>query len=99
MYSVDTSAILDGWIRYYPPDVFGTVWTRLAELAGVGKLFASDEVMSELEKKDEGAWNWAKQHLSLVPIDTLSRLPWLIFSRSISDWSTLGRTGHKQTRL
>lgn len=69
MYSIDTSAVLDGWVRYYPPDVFGTVWTRLAGLGTTGRLFASDEVISELEKKDDGAWRWAKQHLGVVPID------------------------------
>lgn len=69
MYSVDTSAVLDGWVRYYPPDVFGTVWTRLGGLSKAQKLFAIDEVIVELEKKDDGAWKWAKQQLEIVPID------------------------------
>jgi hypothetical protein len=31
-YSIDTSAILDGWRRHYPPDVFPPLWTSLEEL-------------------------------------------------------------------
>lgn len=40
-YSIDTSAILDGWRRHYPPDVFPGLWTRMEGLIVAGHLRAS----------------------------------------------------------
>ncbi|MGC8907013.1 MAG: DUF4411 family protein [Desulfomonilaceae bacterium] len=42
---MDTSGLLDGWRRYYPPDVFPLVWTRLDELINAKILVASQEVL------------------------------------------------------
>jgi len=69
-YSIDTSAILDGWVRYYPPDVFPPVWEKLDELLENGTLIATEEVLYELEKKDDDVFKWAKdrEHM-FVPID------------------------------
>ena len=78
MYSIDTSAVLDGWIRYYPPDVFGTVWAHLEQLGRSGQLFATEEVIVELEKKDEAAHAWSKRSLTVPPFNRWtprSRLP------------------------
>ena len=69
MYSIDTSAILDGWVRYYPPDVFGTVWAKLKGLGNGGTLFTPDEVIEELKKKEDGAWKWAKTELKVHAMD------------------------------
>jgi hypothetical protein len=59
-YSIDTSAILDGWRRYYPRDVFPVVWMRLEGLIEEGDLQASHEVLIELEKRDDEVHAWAK---------------------------------------
>lgn len=69
MYSLDTSAVLDGWVRYYPPDVFGSVWGALKKLGNGGVLMASDEVLNELKEKDEGAWTWTKTEVSIYGLD------------------------------
>jgi O-methyltransferase involved in polyketide biosynthesis len=61
-YSIDTSAILDGWVRYYPPDVLPALWERLAGLIENGKIIATEEVLYELEKKSDDAYKWAKSH-------------------------------------
>lgn len=76
VYSIDTSAILDGWVRYYPPDVVPPLWdTLLAQLIEAGRLIASEEVLIELAKKDDGAHAWAKQHgLMAQPIDEPTQL-------------------------
>jgi hypothetical protein len=50
-YSIDTSALLDAWIRWYPPDIFSKLWINVDELIASGNLFASEEVLVELEKK------------------------------------------------
>lgn len=60
-YSIDTSAILDGWKRQYPPDVFPHVWTKLDELIDQGVLIATEEVLYELERKDDDVCQWARQ--------------------------------------
>lgn len=65
MYSIDTSAILDGWRRYYPPDVFPLIWTRLDELIYRGELVATEEVLVELGKKDDEVYRWALQRDSM----------------------------------
>ena len=71
-YSLDTSALLDGWVRYYPPDVFPTVWDKLDTLATSGHLKATEEVLTELGKKADGAYDWLKDRPHMVaPIDNV----------------------------
>jgi hypothetical protein len=69
-YSIDTSALLDGWIRYYPRDVVPGLWDNLEVLIQQGELKATEEVLHELKKKDDDVHAWAKKQKSLiVPID------------------------------
>ncbi len=69
-YSIDTSAILDGWNRYYPPDVVPGLWDKIEELIHHGDLIASEEVLRELSVKDDGAHKWAKKQNGLfIPTD------------------------------
>lgn len=69
-YSIDTSAILDAWLRYYPPDVFPALWLKLDELIDNGTLQATEEVLSELERKDDDVYAWAAERDALfIPID------------------------------
>jgi hypothetical protein len=68
--AIDTSAILDGWRRYYPPDVFPGLWEHLDELIEEGRLVATEEVLRELKRKDDEVYAWAKEReLMFVPID------------------------------
>jgi hypothetical protein len=64
-YSIDTSALLDCWIRHYPPDVFPSIWVRMEELIGKGVLMATEEVLFELKKVDDDVYRWAKKHASM----------------------------------
>lgn len=69
-YSVDTSALLDAWVRCYPPDVFGTLWQRLDGLVQNGRLLVIDEVLRELERKDDELHKWVKARPAMVvPLD------------------------------
>lgn len=69
-YSIDTSAILDGWVRYYPPEQFPGLWSRLEDLIRDGDLRASEEVLRELQKRDDAVHAWADEQDGLfVPID------------------------------
>lgn len=65
VYSIDTSAILDGHNRYYPPDVFPKLWENLQVLINNGKLRAVGLVLKELERKDDAAKDWAKKQSML----------------------------------
>ena len=59
-YCVDTSAWLDGWRRYYPRDVFPTLWTKIEGLVATGQIISSEEVYVELAKKDDDLHGWIK---------------------------------------
>jgi Domain of unknown function (DUF4411) len=69
-FSLDTSGILDAWVRHYPPDVFPTIWSQMDVSARNGEIFVIEEVVRELEKKDDGIHKWVKQRETIVvPID------------------------------
>lgn len=69
-YSLDSSGILD-LFRIYPPDVFPTIWIQMESAAKGGVVFAVDEVYRELEKKDDGAFQWLKaRRAMIVALDT-----------------------------
>ena len=62
--------MLDGWRRSYAPDVFPGVWDRLDDLIADGSLRATEEVLTELERKDDEVFTWARQRSDLfVAID------------------------------
>ncbi|KKM11266.1 hypothetical protein SY88_09345 [Clostridiales bacterium PH28_bin88] len=61
MYCIDTSALLHGWRRDYPPDVFHSLWDQLDELVRQQKLFSSVEVLFELERGGDDIYRWAKE--------------------------------------
>lgn len=64
-YCIDTSAILDGWVRYYPRDVFPTLWRNLETMVAEGRLVAPDEVLRELSKHDDDVHAWAQKQVGL----------------------------------
>jgi hypothetical protein len=64
-YSIDSSGILD-LFRYYPPDVFPTIWTQMDAAARGEIIFAIDEVYRELEKKDDVAFQWLKARRTMI---------------------------------
>ena len=69
-YSIDTSALLDAWVRGFPPDVMPGLWKQLEELIDNGQLIATEEVLYELKKKEDDVYKWAKSHEKMfVPTD------------------------------
>ncbi len=70
MYSIDTSALVDCWWKYYPIDVFPTVWHQLEQLAQQGHLIATEEVRVELERRLDDLHTWATNQPTLfVAVD------------------------------
>lgn len=57
-YSIDASAILDAWVRYYPYDTFPSFWDRFKDLAGSGLGIATELIEHEISKKDDGCSAW-----------------------------------------
>jgi hypothetical protein len=69
-YCVDTSGWLDGWQRFYPSDVFPTLWAKLDGLAATGEIISSEEVYFELKRKSDDLHDWVKvRKQMLVPLD------------------------------
>ena len=70
MYSIDTSALLEGWVRAYPPEHFPAVWERIEELVYDGELLASQAVLWDLKKKSDDLYDWCTANEEMfVPID------------------------------
>jgi hypothetical protein len=70
IYCLDTSGLLDGWKRHYPIDVFPDLPDKLEQLADDGRLIVPEDVLHELEKKDDELRNWAKKlSNAVVPLD------------------------------
>lgn len=64
-YSLDTSALVEPWVRHYPHEVFPAFWDNLDKLVHAGRAACIDEVRVELAKKDDDllAWVTAREAL------------------------------------
>ncbi|PKN82132.1 MAG: DUF4411 domain-containing protein [Chloroflexi bacterium HGW-Chloroflexi-9] len=71
-YSVDTSALMDGWIRYYPSANFPRLWSSVDALIEAGRFLISEEVLEELKVHDDSLKAWAveRQLRLVVPTDS-----------------------------
>ena len=65
-FCVDTSAWMDGWQRYYPVDVFPSLWARLEEKIATGHVICSEEVYVELAKKDDDLHKWIQARKEML---------------------------------
>jgi hypothetical protein len=61
-YCIDTSTLLDGWVRWYPPNTFHTLWSNIEEFIEQEVIVAPEEVLTELTKKDDDVHKWAKRN-------------------------------------
>lgn len=59
-YCIDTSSLVQAWVRAYPIRYFEPLWDKIDELIKDGRLFSSIEVLNELEKRDDDLFAWAK---------------------------------------
>jgi hypothetical protein len=65
-FSLDTSGLLDAWVRYYPPDVFPAIWSLMDAAVKKGDIFVIDEVVQEVKRKDDGLLEWIKRHEDMI---------------------------------
>jgi len=69
-YAIDTSGLVDGRRRYYPPTVFPGLWQNIEDLITAGSLFAPEEVLNDLARQDDEVHAWARTQAGLfVPLD------------------------------
>lgn len=71
IYCIDTSALIDAWIRWYPEDMFPTLWENIENIIDEGKLISSEEVLNELERKEgDSLHQWAQERQGIfLPLD------------------------------
>ncbi len=70
IFSVDTSAFIDGLERYYPEDAFPTLWQHVDDLIDAGRLVASEEVWEEIKTRDEVVKEWAEDRRDDLFVET-----------------------------
>ena len=73
LFSFDTSAFIEPWVRHYPFDVAEPLWEHLDRLAQAGTVLAQEEVYQEIRKKHDGLSKWLKsrQHFFREPSDDI----------------------------
>lgn len=59
-YSLDTSALMVPWNDHYQRRVFGGFWDRYEALIDCGEAVAVEEVLLEIEKRDDDLREWAR---------------------------------------
>lgn len=60
MYSIDSGALIDAWVRKYPPDFLPSLWDNMGVLVRDGALVAPDEVLLELKRGGDALFEWAQ---------------------------------------
>ena len=65
IYIIDTSALMDGWRRHYPPDILPSLWKCLEDIIESKRLISPVEVKLELARKDDDLHEWVSRHESM----------------------------------
>lgn len=60
-YSLDTSALVNGWGKHYPPDLFAPVWTHVDQLIRQQVVVASAEVRNEIRRQADDLHDWCHE--------------------------------------
>jgi hypothetical protein len=69
IYSFDTSAIVDWWVRHYPPEIFPSLKANVETIVAEGRFKASRYVLTELEQGGDELYEWAKLHKDEIFIE------------------------------
>ncbi len=87
MYSFDTSVFMDWQARYYPPDVFVSLVTKIEEMIAAGQCSAVELVKEEIDAVGTPDLRaWAGKHSALfVPLDPLVQVEGATIESRYSD--------------
>ena len=94
MFVFDTSALIDAWVRKYPPDVpvFTPIWAHFEGMARAGDLLLPQEVLVELKDKDDDLYAWTKEREDLMVHPTTGAM--MQTAREVLEqYPTLTKTG------
>lgn len=94
-YCLDTSVFIESWRQYYAPDVFPTLWRRIARGLEAGILVSSDVVLEELSRRDDDIFRWCRQFTesfieASVDIQTRQRRIVSRFPRMVAEGKMIG---------
>lgn len=64
-YCIDTSALMDAWVRWYPVRVFPSLWKNVDSLIEAGDMLSSEEVLHEIERKEDSLYEWARERKAM----------------------------------
>ena len=70
-YCFDTSAFMEPWNRWYPVDVFPSLWESISEHIRHNRIISPLEVKRELQAKDDALYRWLRDHDGLFQEETL----------------------------
>jgi hypothetical protein len=70
VYSLDTSGLLDGIERHYPPATFPGLWERVDDLILNGRLLMSEEAINEAMYLDAAARAWCDPRKDSITVAT-----------------------------
>ena len=70
VYSVDTSALIDGLERYYRPTSFPSLWEKIDNLIDRSRLLCSEEVLEEATLRDLPAKEWCLERQDRLIVAT-----------------------------
>ena len=67
----DSSSMIECWSGRYRRTTFSGLWTKIEEEIVAGTICAPEEVMNEIEKKDDGLHDFLKEHEAqlVIPLD------------------------------
>jgi hypothetical protein len=84
IYSFDTSAFVDWWVRYYPPAILPSLKKQMEGIVQEGRLKASRSVYDELQVGGDELFKWVKFFKSEIVIEddeTVQRLAKSLIAR------------------
>lgn len=61
IYCFDSSAWLDCWVRWYPPNTFPSLWNNLDQLITNRQIVTPSMIVDELSVKSDGIAIWIKE--------------------------------------
>jgi Domain of unknown function (DUF4411) len=69
VYVIDSSSLIQSYRDVYPPDVHVGLWERLDDLILEHRIVAPEEVLHELEHKDDDVLAWVKERADDFIVD------------------------------
>ena len=73
-YSVDASALIDAWEKWYSPSHHPSLWSKIEILAQKGGFNVPDLVIEELGDKDDDVYKWCKDRESIIKFESGKRV-------------------------